>query len=128
MTAPTVWGPSVWSLLHILSFDFKGDHVKFFHDLKYILPCAKCRHNYYDHIKMLPIPKTKKGLPRWLIRVHNRVNISTDKPFADEKEMLEFWKRKRAMLPMYAKEAKKYIGTEHESFWKTVDANLHHAL
>lgn len=129
MTAPDIWGPNVWALLHTLTFDFQGDHERFFNNLSDVLPCYKCSHNYYDHLKMLPVPKKKKDLPLWLIRIHNRVNIVTEKPIADEKKMLAFWKKERKNMHVYADQVKPFIGYKHKAFWKTVEENLsHHTL
>ena len=49
----TVWGPSLWHTLHTISFNYpkrptsseKKNYKKFIMDLKYVLPCGKCRKN-----------------------------------------------------------------------------------
>ena len=49
----TVWGPSLWHYLHILSFNFpikptsiqKKKHLEFIKNLQYTLPCKYCRIN-----------------------------------------------------------------------------------
>lgn len=98
---PSVWGSNTWYLLHILSLFPKRRqdlYRTFFHHLQYLLPCAKCRYAYKEHIIAIPFPKKKEENGVWLIRVHNRVNKSIDKPVLDEQEMLSHWEREYIQL------------------------------
>ena len=47
----SIWGPSMWHTMHTISFNYpvkptykdKINYKKFITNLKYILPCCKCR-------------------------------------------------------------------------------------
>ena len=72
------WGPSGWRLLHLISFQAKELEVvkliQFFKNLPYVLPCKFCRASLTDYYMADPIPDTAESFPKWLFRVHNRVN------------------------------------------------------
>lgn len=93
---PTNWGRKAWFLLHIITvFPKRKQEIyqEFFSYLQYLLPCEKCRHSYKEHIHAIIFPKKKQGNAIWLIRVHNRVNRTIDKPILDEIEMLFHWEK-----------------------------------
>lgn len=76
---PVLWGPSAWSVLHFTTFHSKSslaDLRDLFEDLKVLLPCAKCRQAYTDHLKACPMPSHRRDLARWLYTIHDRVNRS----------------------------------------------------
>ena len=59
----TVWGPSLWHSLHTISFNYpvkptrndKKNYKRFIMDLKYVLPCGKCRKNLPKNLKKVPL-------------------------------------------------------------------------
>jgi hypothetical protein len=84
------WGPSGWKFLHAISFAYpiheasqitKIKYLTFFKLLKYVLPCATCRRGYTQDSWDLSIKvlKNRDTLSRWLVDVHNRVNIRLGK-------------------------------------------------
>jgi len=87
---PKVWGPSAWSMLHFfashsIQTEQKQALCKIIQSLPRVLPCAKCRYNFKDHIRSLPPPCNtdnigKRSLLMWTFRLHNRVNKSLGKP------------------------------------------------
>jgi len=89
---PSIWGRKTWFLLHCLTFLAKEDLPELFYHLQFILPCEKCRHSYKEHLEKLPIPTTKKDFPKWLIQVHNRVNLSIGKKEENVEDLLIYWK------------------------------------
>lgn len=92
---PNQWGPDTWRFLHILTFQSHAsvqDLKKFFHNIKYLLPCPNCRKNYDLHVTQVPFPENKKQIPKWLIKIHNRVNESVQKPIYEEDRMYDYWK------------------------------------
>lgn len=108
---PTVWGPSAWIFLHSITLtypekpsDNDKQHIKhFFGTLEYVLPCAKCKNHYYENLKKYPITDTvlesKNNLVKWLIDLHNEVNIINGKKALTYNEaMYQFAQRK--MIPM----------------------------
>ena len=70
------WGPSGWRLLHLISFATKVNPTvcAFFETLPYILPCKYCRKSLSEYMMADPVECNKKGLAKWLWRIHNDVN------------------------------------------------------
>ena len=74
----SVWGPSLWHSLHVISFNYpvkptkeqKKIYLDFFHSLKHILPCKYCRENYKNNIKKVKLNmstmKNRESLSRWV--------------------------------------------------------------
>jgi len=75
------WGPSGWRLLHLISFSptpKRADVCAFFNTLAYVLPCKYCRQSFSENLAKDPIECTE-SIPRWLWRIHNRVNAKLRK-------------------------------------------------
>ena len=59
----TVWGPGMWHFLHTMSFNYpvhptekdKIHYRDFVINLKYTLPCGKCRKNLVKNFQKLPL-------------------------------------------------------------------------
>ena len=87
----TVWGPSLWHTLHTISFNYpkrptsseKKNYKKFIMDLKYVLPCGKCRKNLPKNLKSVPLNskalKNRENFSRWMFRLHEQVNKMLNK-------------------------------------------------
>ena len=142
---PKEWGPYMWNVLHLLTVHPKSsiaDYKDFFNSIANILPCTKCKENYTLHLKALPIPNNKTNLAEWLIQIHNRVNISTNKPEQSSTNMLLFWKEKYKSLksirethvieladylihshPGFYKQTPEYVYV-HQLFWKMIHENI----
>jgi len=87
----SVWGPSLWHVLHTMSFNYpvkpSTDQKKYYYDffinLKNILPCKYCRDNYTKNLEVLPL--TKKVLKnrdlfsRWVYNIHELTNTNLGK-------------------------------------------------
>lgn len=69
------WGPSGWRLLHLISFSDRNreDVCAFFNTLAFVLPCKYCRQSFSDNIRKDPI-EINDSIPRWMWRMHNKVN------------------------------------------------------
>lgn len=142
---PKEWGPYMWNVLHILTIQPKSsiaEYQEFFNSISILLPCNKCKENYKIHLKALPIPDNKTKLAEWLIQVHNRVNISTNKPEQAPNTMLQFWKDKHTSIqsirethvielaeylihshPGFYKQTPEYVHA-HQMFWKIIQENI----
>lgn len=80
---PVLWGPSAWSLLHAISYHSSSSMDKIqglFEDLKVLLPCSKCQASYTRHLEMLPFPKRRDAVFKWLYMLHDRINKSLQTP------------------------------------------------
>lgn len=89
---PDIWGKHAWNFLHLVTIGYpeypteqdKQHYYDFFHSIRYILPCAKCRNNLTQHLEKYPLTdqvlSSKANLVKWLIDLHNVVNYYTGKP------------------------------------------------
>ena len=88
---PKFWGPHAWIFLHSITMNYpknpseqdKHVYFNFFKSLENVLPCEKCAYNYSNNLKKLPIEpalENRDKLIRWLIGIHNEVNLETGKP------------------------------------------------
>ena len=95
----SIWGPKLWYVLHLMTFNYpeipneydKRHFHDFFVNLQYVLPCMKCRYHYRQTLEKYPISPhldNKNSLVKWLIDIHNEVNISTGKPIKSYNEVL----------------------------------------
>ena len=72
------WGPSGWRLLHLISFQATSmkhtDVALFVRNLPFVLPCKFCRASLAEYYESDPVPAHPKDYPKWLYRIHNKVN------------------------------------------------------
>jgi len=82
----TVWGPSLWHYLHIISFNYparptkvqKKKYREFIMNLKYTLPCKYCRdnlkNNLKDHSLTAKSLKNRENFSKWMFTFHEHIN------------------------------------------------------
>jgi len=82
----SVWGPSMWHFLHIMSFNYpinpttedKHTYRNFILSLRYILPCKYCRQNLTNNLKSDPLNmsdmKNRDTFSRYIYKLHETVN------------------------------------------------------
>jgi hypothetical protein len=82
----SVWGPSQWHMLHIISFNYpvnptleeKKQYMEYVLSLQNVLPCGACRKNLKTNFKHLPltmsIMKSRDTFSRYIYRLHELVN------------------------------------------------------
>ena len=82
----SVWGPSLWHYLHIMSFNYpvnptqeqKEKHREFILNLQYTLPCRYCRENLKKNLKQLPLNcnalKNRENFSKWVYKLHELIN------------------------------------------------------
>ena len=87
----TVWGPSLWHYLHILSFNFpvkptniqKKKYLEFIKNLQYTLPCKYCRINLRKNFKILKpnknIVESRETFSRYVYNLHELINSMLNK-------------------------------------------------
>jgi len=79
------WGPSGWTMLHLITFDYKYSPINavtysyFFDSIPYILPCKFCRASLTDYYRQYPFKIYNKinpsfDLKKWMYNIHNCVN------------------------------------------------------
>ena len=101
---PNIWGPHAWQFLHSITLSYpdnpteqdKQNHIQFFDMLKNILPCDKCKNHYEQTLETYPIENNledKESLFRWLVDVHNKVNIDNNKKEYSYDEVAELYEK-----------------------------------
>jgi len=82
----TVWGPPMWHYLHTMSFNYpvkpSQSDKKYYRDfvlnLKYVLPCGKCRKNLSKNFEKLPLKmshmKNRETFSRYVFNLHELIN------------------------------------------------------
>lgn len=112
---PDIWGPAGWFLLHTLTLDYpinptdidKINMYNFFMSFQKVIPCDKCKINFADHLKKYPLSNTvlssRNNLVKWLIDIHNEVNVMNGKKKLSYEEAI------RDILYKYKKPKYNYI-------------------
>jgi hypothetical protein len=87
----SVWGPGLWHFLHTISFNYPvkptQDNKKYYKsiitNLKYVLPCNKCRINLKKNIKELPLKpyhlQNRDTFSLYVYNLHELVNKMLNK-------------------------------------------------
>jgi len=82
----SVWGPSMWHYLHMMSFNYPVDptvdekkyYMNFMFSLQHTLPCKYCRINLKENYKQLPLTmncmKNREMFSRYVYSLHELVN------------------------------------------------------
>jgi len=121
----SVWGPSLWHVLHCMSFNYpvhptalqKKKYREFVENLEYVLPCGHCRKNLKGNFKAVPLNsqalKNRNNFSRWMYKLHEQVNKMLGKKsglsYCDVRERYEhFRSRCTVEIPM-GKEIKKLL-------------------
>lgn len=91
----TEWGPGAWKFLHAITFA-QNRHIspeqkqrlkQFFELIGYMLPCGVCQKHYRDYVRDHPVPvDDREQLSRWLVDLHNHVNVITENSFIQNME------------------------------------------
>ena len=111
---PKIWGPFLWYILHIISFNYpihpsyadKRIYHDFYVNFKDLIPCATCRKHYNQHLHINPITPAldnRSDLVKWVIQTHNLVNISLGKPTMTVEEVLTAYKMNNFLPPNFVK-------------------------
>ena len=86
-----VWGPGIWHYLHTMSFNYpinptqsdKIHYRNFVLELKYVLPCGKCRKNLIKNFKKRPLTmsdmKSRETFSRYIYELHEIINAMLNK-------------------------------------------------
>jgi hypothetical protein len=100
---PTIWGPKLWFFIHTIALNFpenptfeqKKSYESFFENLKYIIPCDKCRLHYTQRQQVNPVSKyltDPNALFKYTIDLHNEVNKSLGKRIYSYQEVSNLYK------------------------------------
>ena len=87
----SVWGPSMWHTLHTISFNYpvnptkndKQSYRNYILNLKYVLPCGKCRDNLKNNFKKLPLKmkhmENRETFSKYVYELHELINTMLGK-------------------------------------------------
>ena len=88
----TVWGPSMWHYLHIMSFNYpinptkldKKNYRDFIINLQNVLPCKYCRQNLKNNLKQQPLTikdlNNRESFSKYVYELHELINNMLKKP------------------------------------------------
>lgn len=104
----TVWGPSLWHYLHLMSFNYPinptKQNIKYFKqfilNLSFTLPCKHCRDNLENNLKMYPLIachlKNRTSFSKYIFHLHERINKQLGKvsglSYSDVRERYEHFR------------------------------------
>jgi len=88
----SIWGPSLWLILHSACERIGSQHLKrlpleetriwfgLLNSLRYSLPCPQCKKHYIVYSNQTSIMQvTKEAIRRWLFNLHDQVNQRNQK-------------------------------------------------
>jgi len=82
----SVWGPSMWHYLHVMSFNYPNNPTKMqkkkykqlLLNLQYTLPCKYCRINLTKNFKNYPLVdkifENRNNFSRYIFNLHEQIN------------------------------------------------------
>ena len=82
----SVWGPSLWHYLHVMSFNYpvkptkqqKKHYKNFILNLRHVMPCKYCRINLRKNLKAHPLRqcdlRNREKFSKWVYGLHEHVN------------------------------------------------------
>ena len=99
---PKVWGPGAWLFLHSITMNYpenpseteKMYYKNFFLNLQNVLPCPSCAKHYSINLKKYPIDpalENRELFVKWLIDIHNEVNLMLGKKTYSYDEVYELY-------------------------------------
>ncbi len=106
MLSPLIWGPDAWTFLHSITLKYpdnpsitdKINYKQFFESLQNVLPCDSCCNHYKQNLRNHPLTEyvmsSRQQLIKWLIDIHNEVNIANGKPILSYTQVLDIYKKK----------------------------------
>ena len=99
---PDIWGPKLWFAMHTISLNYPSNPTEkdkkvnkiFFENLQHVIPCPTCQNHYSKFLKKNPVSKhlsNKMELTKWVLSVHNDVNIRNGKAPWDIDKLLKHY-------------------------------------
>jgi hypothetical protein len=82
----SVWGPSLWHYLHVMSFNYpinptkiqKQKYKQLLLNFQYTLPCKYCRLNLMKNFKQFPLNdkifENRNNFSRYIFNLHEQIN------------------------------------------------------
>jgi hypothetical protein len=108
----TIWGWMGWQFMHIISYSFpnnptnedKTNYIMFYRSIGEIIPCKVCRQHYLQRIRHANFNTnfiSRDVLTKWLVHLHNNVNIGIRKSHFTYKDATTLYYKYLYQLPYY---------------------------
>ena len=104
----SIWGPLIWTILHIISLNYpvdptESDRVNYgvwFEHLFAVLPCRACRNNLVANLNTLAYNRdkhlrTRETFALFVNELHNLVNTELDKPLVRFEDSCAYYENLR---------------------------------
>jgi len=100
---PTVWGPHYWFFLHTVAQTYptnptpttKRKYYDLIHNMPLFIPTPEIGNKfsiYLDKYPVSPYLDSRDSFVRWVFFIHNKINVSLDKPEISYLSSLENYK------------------------------------
>ena len=115
----SVWGPSMWHSMHTISFNYpvnptkndKRNYRDYILNIKYVLPCGKCRTNLNSNFNKLPLKmkhmENRETFSKYVYELHELINTMLGKQsglsYDDVRERYEDFRARCTMSLMEVK-------------------------
>jgi hypothetical protein len=121
---PTVWGPFYWFVLHTIALTYpinpnetiKKKYYDFIQNIPLFLPISTIGNKFsslLDKYPVTPYLDSQTSLVKWMHFIHNKINISLDKPEITMEEAMvkyyEHYKPKAIKEKEQRKRREKYV-------------------
>jgi len=121
---PTVWGPFYWFVLHTIALSYpinpnetiKKKYYDFIQNIPLFLPISTIGNKFsslLDKYPVTPYLDSQTSLVKWMHFIHNKINISLDKPEITMEEAMvkyyEHYKPKAIKEKEQRKRREKYV-------------------
>ncbi len=99
---PNIWGPKLWFFMHSIAINFPDNpsyqeirnYEEFFNNLKFIIPCDKCKMHYKMYLEKNPVINHLKNadlLFNYTVKLHNDVNKRLNKKIYTNEEAIKIY-------------------------------------
>ena len=100
---PTVWGPHYWFFLHTIAQTYptnpnpttKRKYYDLIQNMPLFIPTPEIGNKfsiYLDKYPVSPYLDSRDSFVRWVFFIHNKINVSLDKPELSYLSSLEYYK------------------------------------
>ena len=116
---PKIWGPKYWFVLHTIAISYPTNPNKiikkkmydFIQNLPLFLPIEEIGNNFSKFLNKYPVTPyldSRKSLMRWVNFIHNKINLSLNKPVMTFEESLSKYYKNYKPIELQLKEDKFY--------------------
>ena len=124
----SIWGPSLWRVLHSFAFSLNYEQDKtvyskkrqellnFIESLQYLLPCEECRLHFQEYIQT-HTPTKAENLAYWTFDLHNSVNERIGKPHYSFEDVSKVYEDSHCTIQCNSKsflDTKKIVNTKRK--------------